>query len=234
MKEFKNYFLLIISILTTLLLFFIFTKPRIEQVKQGRQIIAQEKEKLMALTRKAAILSDSDEQILSEQVKKINFILPSEKSVEGLIFTLDRIANEASVSVSNLVFSPGLVSKKDKDKITTKESDSFAVNLVINGQTSDLKSFFEKLKGLLLAVKIKKLNISQPVTQEIRTADLILDVYYRPITLTLAKITEPINELTEREKKLLNEVESLALPEEGMPIIVPRASGTNPFVGLED
>lgn len=240
MKEAKNYLFLIISVLTVTILFLFFTKPRIETVKEQNQTLKDERERLAILSKKIEVLANFEEAKLTDWVKRVNFVLPSEKSVETLMFILDRISQEASVSVSNLVFTPGMVTKEkasEKEKtsanriFSVKENNSFDINLTVDGKISDLKIFFLKINETFLAIKVKKLNISQPVIRGdgLATADLTIEIYHKPVALTLGEISKPISELTKVEQKILEEIQNIELPEETPPIIISRPVGTNPF-----
>lgn len=227
MKALKNYYYLIISILVVFFLFSFFTKKKIEALQNNFSILQQGREKLTLLRKKSETLSSFNEVSLIDQVNKVNYILPSEKSVAGLMTSLDRISQEASVSIENINFSPGDISS-DKTKVN---KENFDVSLAIQGKTEQIKNFLVKLKDSLMAFNIKGIKILKPKAQEessLARADLILTVYYKTVTQKLGKITKPVTLLTKEEEKLLLKMANISLPSVETSPNIP-VGKTNPF-----
>lgn len=242
-KDFKKYFFLLLSLVIVFPLFIFFTKPQVEKIKENEKILKEGKEKLAVLRQKRDLLAGLNNEGLSQWVKKINFILPSEKNIDSLLFTLDRISSEASVSVESVAFSPGVLEKKKQEGKTptpvrsAENKNSLEIVLLVDGRIENLELFLKKLKEDFQAVKIKKLNMSFPVIKDernISTAEIVIETYYKAASLTLGAISEPIVPLTKKEEKLLEEINLVRLPEEVTPLIVPRPADSNPFFSTYD
>lgn len=227
MKALKNYYYLIISVLVVFFLFSFFTKKKIEALGNNFSILQQGREKLTLLRKKSETLSSFDEISLIDQVNKLNYILPSEKSVAGLMASLDLVSQEASVSIKKITFSPGNVSS-DKTKVN---KENFDVSLEIQGKTEQIKNFLVKLKDSLMAFNVKGIKILKTKAQEgsgFARADLILTVYYKTVTQKLGEITKPVTLLTKEEEKLLLKMENISLPSVETSPNIPSGK-TNPF-----
>lgn len=231
MKELKNYFILIISILIVCVLFLTFTKPQIEEIQAGQSLLADTKGKLINLTQKAGLLSSLDENNLTEEFRKLNFILPSEKNVDGVMFSLERTGEEASVSVVNVDFSPGLISTDTaakKNVATVQKSESFDLNFIVETKLEGFRNFLRELKNSSLAIKIEKVSIEKASVGQI-SAKINAKVFYKPINLSLGDIFKPLTALNNQEKKILQALENSPLPEVE-PMIPPLVPRPNPFL----
>lgn len=228
MKELKTYSLLILSILTVLMLFFVITKSRIESIENSRQTLNLGKENLTILTEKVAILNSLDETDLADSVNRLNFALPSEKTIDSLMFTLERLSKEASVSVESLNLSPGKVSTGSAAK-ANEVGDSINITMEVSGRILDIRSFFELVEGSHLAIAIAKpdLHITKSMEQKTNLT-LTIKAYFKPVSLTLGEVNRPISRLLKKEEVYLTELKMLILPEkESLPVFSPRK--TNPF-----
>lgn len=228
MNELKNYLFLILSFLTLFPLSLFFTKPAIEKTMEKNTFIASQKEKLSKLGKKTSLLLTLDDFSLSQNVKKLNYILPSEKNIDSLISSLNKFANESSLPVSNISFTPGIIVQDEKiKKIAAKKEEFFEVKISFNGEMKELRLFLGKIKNNLLALKVKSLKISRTQEEGKIVADLLLTAYYKPVSLVLGEAV--ISEMTEKENLILKKIENISFTEESNPLPVSSGEKRDPF-----
>lgn len=205
-----------------------FTFPQIEQILEARRELKREKGQLEQLTRKVIDLERLDEEALKSDFEIAQRALPSEKDVSGLLFAINRLRNEATVSSGKFRLQPGSIStpsstpslatspsatpsdekKKTSPQAVQKERfqklSSIDFKLSLSGDFAALRNFLEKIKGINPLLVIPKLELS-PKEGEIK-ADLNVVFNYQFLPSSLGRIDDALSVLTEKDKEVLAKI----------------------------
>lgn len=267
---FKNYLLpAVISIVITVIIIK-FTVPQINQIMEARQALKIEKARLDLLIEKSTRLERLDEATLKNDAQTTQNAVPSEKDVSGLIFTIDRLTKEASLSVKSFKMTPGLVSTpsakpeatpsggknksvavsqgdtsgfgQENTSDQTKKGKStgqrlrtppplnqLSFELLIEGATSNIRAFLEKIKKTNPLLSLSVLDFTQSDNDQGKATTKML-FYYQVLPTTLGKTDDALPVLTNNDQETITEVSRWPIYSQLPPLATGAAVGkTNPF-----
>lgn len=205
-----------------------FTFPQVEQILEARRELKREKGQLEQLIKKATDLERLDEETLKNNFEITQKALPSEKDISGLLFTINRLRNEATISSGKFQIRPGVIStpsatpslatsspatpsagktKTGPQAVQKERSQTLAslnFKLSLSGGFVALRNFLEKIKGISPLLVVSSLDFSQK-EEEIK-ADLGVVFHYQFLPSFLGKIDDALPVLTEKDKEILAQI----------------------------
>lgn len=213
MKYFFKNRLYILSFLVFLTLIFlgkIVLIPKINEVKAAREELKKQKDYLIALNKKLEDLEKIDGKRLRTDFDMINLGLPSDKNVSLLFLTLEKLAYESSVSLSDINLTVGSISTSSAEKKTsgTEELGSIPFQISVVGELENLENFLVLLSTTLPVLGINSFSLGFNPEQKEVSLGLNLSFYYQPQPKTIGKISGPLMKISVQENNLLKQIES--------------------------
>ncbi len=213
-NKYKIYAMPVIIVAIILFLFFQFLQPKMEAISNAGRELENGSKQLALLTKKANDLSSLDKNDLKERFQVLSSAVPAEKDVPGFMLGIQRIANEASVSVGLIEVNPGSISTesaagtKELKKIETRP---LFARVTIKGTVDDLISFISKTVKSRRLLKLEGINLSaigaQKANEQISLI-LAISIYYQPLPPTLGIISLPLEKLSEDEEKTYRQIKA--------------------------
>lgn len=183
----------IVSWIIILILTLAVLVPRISQTLALRaHVVALRDDIAKKQTQLATLASLTQSQIVRDQ-EVLRGVLPQEKPVLPLLYSLDRLAIASQVSVSNFTISPGLLgtgsAKLDANVTPTTISPillALPLKMNVTGQFENLRSFFTSLDSVVPFIQVDSIEfgVVQSTTAPVvasssaYTADVKLSTLY--------------------------------------------------------
>jgi hypothetical protein len=153
----ENYFYLIITIFIPLLfsiIFFFLVKPVYDSVKTDADFLIETQNKYNYIKydqlKKIRELRKDLESISSEDLVKLNQILPDNKNIEDLIINFENIANKANLQI-NSVGIDNNIENDDNQKVNK-------INISLNLKTNDVEKVKEFLTNIEKNIRLEDVN----------------------------------------------------------------------------
>ena len=128
-----------------------------------------------------------------------------------------------------LALSNGLILENIKIGSAVPSGDFSEVNITfgLEGTSPQVVSYLNSIKNLAPVSTVEKAKINQSALGT--RADITVRVYYSPFPQKLPSLTEPVKELTEDERNILNRLSALSLPAFSNLQAQPAGIRENPF-----
>lgn len=211
-NKYKIYLLPVVTALVVLYLWTYFLQPKVSDIVIARQELAKGQKRLADLTKKASELQNFDSPELKEKFAILDSAVPSEKDVAGFLLGIQRIANEASVSVGLIGISPGLVSTESAQK-TTKQEELLPAKVIIKGSFQAVRDFISRTIRARRLITIDGLSLSGNAAQKADEAislELSMAIYYQPLPTSLGAISAPLENFTPEEEEIYQRLKTYA------------------------
>lgn len=218
LQRYKVYLLPVVTVVLVIGLTITFLQPKISDILRAREELSQGKSKLDRLTQKASTLSSLDQTALRSKFKTLEGALPSEKDIPGFLVGIQRIANEASISVEAVELSAGSISTGSAQTKTvpggTNSSQVVTAKVTIKGTFGAIRAFLDKSSQTRRLVSIKGISLggteAQKASGEI-TIDLSFSIYFQPLPTTLGEISASLPQITTEEDKIYQKIANFPL-----------------------
>lgn len=218
----RNYYFPGIIALVIAIVLYKFTVPQITQIMEVRKNLKNERARLERLVQKSTVLDRLDEQSLRAQFMMAQEALPADKNVAGFLFTISRLVNEASLSVSQFQTAPGLISTPSASPspratasgqptgqaVETQGSPAVSpleFRLVLSGEPSAIRDFLERVKKAIPLIVITTVDFHQS-EKESPNVDLRVIFSYQSSPTLLGKIDDSLPILTSKDYEVIASV----------------------------
>lgn len=222
----------IVSILIICILFVFGIKPSLEKILEAKSELSKNESKLTQLDGKVKDLSSFKETEIRSRVETLSKVLPSDKSVPGLLSGLERMAAEASAAVETFSIAPGKISTPSGQASfsalassvqapqlpSTPETSglplSIDFDLSLQGNFEGLRTFLTSLSNSARILGVKSVNFSgQGVSSSSDSLSTLISLkaYYLPYPTSLGAFSEPAPKLTSSEEKIYEKAASFKL-----------------------
>lgn len=211
----KPYLMPVLALILIIVLSTTFVEPKISEIISLQQKLAASQARLDRLTQKANLLNSLDPGQLRQKFKILEGALPSEKDIPGFLVEMQKISNEASVSVEKIELSAGSISTTSAAAQTaqanTKDSkpDLVSAKVTITGTFTGLRQFLDKTSQARRIVNIKGINLGGNAAQKASgpiSLDLIFSIYYQALPTSLGEISSSLPEISPEEDKIYETV----------------------------
>ncbi|MBI3384985.1 type 4a pilus biogenesis protein PilO [Candidatus Gottesmanbacteria bacterium] len=213
-NKYKIYAMPAIVAVIILFLFWQFLQPKMEAISNAGRELDNGSKQLALLTKKANDLSALDKNDLKERFQVLSSAVPAEKDVPGFMLGVQRMANEASVSVGLIEVNPGSISTasaagtKELKKIAT--TPLFA-RVTIKGTVNSIIAFISKAVKARRLLKLEGINLSTIGAQKANdqiSLILSISIYYQPLPPTLGIISLPLEKFSDEEEKTYQQIKA--------------------------
>jgi len=171
------------------------------KISEQNSQIKSLKSDITKLTTKESVLQKVEENV-ENQVDSVTMALPDSNPAIIVVSQLRGLAGEWMMLLDNIT-----VSGESKDK----QMNAATVNFDVDGDLTMMLSFMTRLETLSPIVKIQTLKIS--TSDEIARATASVRSYWSEYPTKLPAISEPVNELTEKQIGLMNQILQLKIPQ---------------------
>ncbi|KKS03941.1 hypothetical protein A2W45_00640 [Candidatus Curtissbacteria bacterium RIFCSPHIGHO2_12_41_11] len=208
-----------IAISLIILLFIIWPKfTQILQLKSDNQELSG---RVQNLNLKAQKLASFDKESLDLKLGASEQLLPSDKGVFSLVTQIERTAATSGVLLNRVDLAPGSLHDTGDSKKTASSSkpgsqadigQNFQLKVSVTGDYKSFEQFLKNIFSVSRILAIKDLNLSASTSSsgegsQMRAA-MTIDAYWQPLPKELNSIESPIEDLTETELAILNQVSS--------------------------
>lgn len=165
----------IISWLTIALLSVVVLLPAVQSILTSMSELSEKQEDLDTLRTQVESLSTVDESIERQRIAILQAALPAEKPVLPLLYSLDKLAIQSQVGISNFQVSPGELSSLTKEGSRTESTlapgvFSLPLQMQVSGTFANLNSFFKQLDTIVPLVRITTIEFEGADTSTTESA----------------------------------------------------------------
>ena len=165
----------IVSWVVMIALSVLFVFPQGQRIVTETTQITLQQKKLSDATTKVAFLQALNGQDLERERTLLQTVLPSQKPVTPLISSMEKLAQDAGVTLKNFELNPGSVATTSATQTTTITKgfvpgvSSLPLKLEVQGGFAQMNTFFKSLDNLVPLVNVKTINFTQ-LSQNITSA----------------------------------------------------------------
>lgn len=188
-------------ILTALaILSFVVINFGLAQISKQSQAVSEAKINEKILAEKEATLTEISATVAKEAAS-VSLALPEENPALAILSQLKLLALSKTIVLSNI-----------KVGVGSQEENLLRVNISFNanGQDINVLDFLSSIKNISPITTIEKIKMSQ--VSGVLSADTNVRGYWSLLPKTLPKVTEPVTNLSEPERNLLEKVMALTPP----------------------
>ncbi|OGM86730.1 hypothetical protein A2614_00170 [Candidatus Woesebacteria bacterium RIFOXYD1_FULL_40_21] len=188
-------------ILTALaILSFVVINFGLAQISKQSQAVSEAKVNEKILAEKEATLTEISATVAKEAAS-VSLALPEENPALAILSQLKLLALSKTIVLSNI-----------KVGVGSQEENLLRVNISFNanGQDINVLDFLSSIKNISPITTIEKIKMSQ--VSGVLSADTNVRGYWSLLPKTLPKVTEPVTNLSEPERNLLEKVMALTPP----------------------
>lgn len=202
-EKYSVFILPFVSGLIILALLLFVVRPRLGEIFELRGQVAKAREDAVVLENKLSTLQNFDQDKLLSDVKKVETALPSDKDLQGLLSTLERLAAETGVGISAVQLTPGQISPIPAGGA----AENFPVKVTITGNFFQIKSHLARVFESIRVIGVKSLTITLgTVGSASLSATLNLDSFFQQLAATQVQVREPLQNLTSAEQQILDKI----------------------------
>ncbi|MDO8551143.1 MAG: hypothetical protein Q7S03_00470 [bacterium] len=218
MKSNNQYLFFIFVGIAIVVFSWVFLVPKIGEIAQLRETIAQERVRQTQLQSKLNDLQNLNEADLNEKEILLLRAVPSEKDFATVVGIIEKTASDNNLTLIKMQFNPGLIVFDKKQPVVYK--------LGFNGQISDITNFVSRIESVLPMMKIAD---RVDLLIQSSSSELTIGLFTSALALpkTLGTIDAVVPKLTTEEEKSLVTISKYDRLQK---IIVPLPAGKpNPF-----
>ena len=210
------------AIVVSLVILLFIIWPKFTQILQLRSDNRELAGRVQNLNLKTQKLASFDKESLDLKLGASEQLLPSDKGVFSLVTQMERTAAASGVLLNRVDIAPGSLHDTGSAKNTTAASSqpdgqvtigqSIQLKMSITGDYKSFEQFLKNIFSVSRILAIKDLNLSASTSSsdqssQIRAA-MTIDAYWQPLPKELNSIESPVEDLTESELAILNQVSS--------------------------
>lgn len=171
LNNIKPYILPVAVMLLSILVFFQFVTPQLNELFRARDEAQKSLAKLQVFKDNLTILSNINDETLDSQLKTLNSALPSNKDFVGILNSVYSIAQRTGVSLGNFSLKIG-----DLDEAGDKNNfPVINLSVPVNADIALINSFVESMSKSLPLSEVYAIDISNSSTT------VELSFYYKPL-----------------------------------------------------
>lgn len=224
-EKYSVFILPFVSGLIVLALLLFVVRPRLGEIFELRGQVAKAKQDAVVLENKLSNLQNFDQDKLLSDVKKVETALPSDKDLQGLLSTLERLAAETGVGILAVQLTPGQISPIPAGGA----AENFPVKITITGNFFQIKNHLARVFESIRVIGVKSLTITLgTVGSASLSATLNLDSFFQQLSATQVQVREPLQNLTSAEQQILDKI-SVPQPATVTPPPPPITGKADPF-----
>ena len=205
--------------------------PRVDVVTDSWQAVKETKKTVESLNTKLVFLRSLDEEELKDDYEFLLQVLPDDREPFYGLAVLEWLGARNGLMIERATFEPGEISTESAlPKKTKKDYETMSYDLNVRGNLEELKGFLVELE------KILPISSTDSLSLELRSGNMLgtnlsIEMYSALLPAKIGRPGDPISDLDESEKKLLEKlrVDSI-LPETNANLLTNDPLGkNNPF-----
>lgn len=212
--------------------------PIIGKIIQIRSDSVALSESIAQLQTKVTVLDSEDEATYKNQLQQLIAAVPADKSLTTLFTTLDALAAQSGVAVTDVSLSkPGSIASQSAQKLTNEErqigSSLLPFEVTVVGNYQQIHDFLAQSISVRRFFRVRNFEISflDPSNISVRMG---MDAFYSPLTVTIGATESQLQPLSAKENQIIATVEKmpiLSVATEGQAVISPTSNETrsDPF-----
>lgn len=201
----KNKKLIIMLGVTLILGIFVFG-PTLSTLQKRLRVNKQFKTELVNLEKKLQTLEGIDKNSISERVKRMETVFPSDKPIVQLLSSLSQLAAKHSLSFGGVSLRPGSLTDEKEGKI---ELADLNFGFTIGGDFGSVLRFLKELENVAPLMKIDKLSLDIKTSPLFDNKNFLVEAgvevssFYQPAPKVLGGISQPVKLLSRGEEAIL-------------------------------
>lgn len=200
----KNKQLMVMSGIALVLGIIVFG-PTLSNFQKVIRVNKQQKTELNDLEKKLQILEGIDKNLITDRVKKMEIVFPSDKPIVELLSSLSQLSAKHGLGFGGVSLSPGSLTEEKKGE--TDLSD-LTFGFEVSGEFNNVLKFLRELENTAPLMKIDKVGLTiktNPLLDNIMiTADIDVSAFYQPAPKSLGSISQPVKLLSRSEEAILS------------------------------
>ncbi len=196
---------LFVVVLVCLVISWLFIVPKLGQILSIQEAVGKGQQRKMALESKLKELVGylQDESSLDENLRQVDLALPYDKQIGGLVFGLESLAQEASLSVKAIQMTPGVISSSTKS--TIGKAGQIDVKVTFEGSITDIQLLVSKIKNARRILSPKSISlVANPRTGGLTESTIPMVAYFQSAPTNLGDAAAPLPKLSGRDLDLID------------------------------
>ncbi|MCG2691819.1 hypothetical protein L6272_03250 [Microgenomates group bacterium] len=191
-----------------LVLGIIFFGPTLSNLQKVIRVNKQQKTELNNLEKKLQILEGIDKNLVTDRVKRMEAVFPSDKPIVQLLSSLAQLTAKHDLSFGGLSLSPGSLTDENKEK-TDSELADLTFGFEVGGEFNNVLKFLRELEKAAPLMKIDKVGLTiktNPLLGDdnaMIAAEIDVSAFYQPPPKSLGSISQPVKLLSKTEEATL-------------------------------
>ena len=205
--------------------------PRVNVIADSWQEMQETKKTVESLNTKLVFLRSLDEKELKNNYDFLLQVLPEDREPFYSLAVLEWLGTRNGLTIERATFEPGEISTKSAlPKGTKKDYDTMSYDLNVRGNLEELKGFLVELEKIVPVSSTDSLSLELRSGRVLGT-NLLIEMYSALLPAKIGRPSDPISDLDESEKKLLDKLRAdLILPETNTNFLTSDPLGkNNPF-----
>lgn len=202
--EYKELVVPVFAIVVSVLLIFIFILPQVLSFPEGKTQVDAEMEKLNKIKESEKILSTVNVDLLNSQVEIAAKTLPQTKQFENVLNAISSAANISSTQIDSYNYKDTSVTENSTEKFS-----SLFFDISIFGDPDQIVNFINQL------YKTFPLSDVTNITSSEGLSSVTVLFYYNPFTNAEIGDRTLVRSMSDREKKVLDEISKWDEPSSG-------------------
>lgn len=227
-RKYGAYFVTALTAVVVVVLSYFVIKPRVADIFLLRQELSGQQERSQRLdTKQKEIVNLAlEEAELNDQLREIDLALPYHKDVASLVFGVQKLAQEASVSAKSIQLSPGLLTTAATGVLT--RAGELNIKATFEGTMDGVRLLLTKLAAARRLLVPQSVSISTHArAEELVDITIPLVAYYLPSPKELGDVTTPLPKLSPSDKELIDKISQFNVYTGlAVPVISPQATGS--------
>ncbi|OIP03394.1 hypothetical protein AUK18_02125 [Candidatus Beckwithbacteria bacterium CG2_30_44_31] len=198
--------------------------PTLSNLHKVIKVNKQQKTELNKLEEKLQILEGIDKNLITDRVKKMEMVFPSDKPIVELLSSLSQLSAKHGLSFGGVSLSPGALTKTEEKKAETDLSD-LTFSFEVGGEFNSVLKFLRELENTAPLMKIDKVGLTiktNPLFDIITTmvaADIDVSAFYQPAPKSLGGISQPVKLLSRSEEAILSRLFNFTKFQAVLPVV---------------
>lgn len=198
-QKYKSFILPIVVIVASIVLFFVFVMPQIQNLLNAKDQETIEKQKLEKLKANYSALLSMDQATLNTNFQTLTSALPSNKDFVGIINSISYNSAKSGVVIGDFQFAVGDISKPSDD---TSAFPSIQIKLNVSGGPKAIQSFISALYNSSPLAEVITLG------QGGNSASITVQFYYKAFPQGSLNDETSVIPLSTSDKSLIDKISS--------------------------
>lgn len=204
-RQYRGYIVLFLVVVVCLVIGWLFMLPKLSEALSIQEAVSDGQQRKIALESKLKELAfySQDESILDEKLRQVDLSLPYDKQVGGLIFGIESLAQESSLSAKAIQMAPGVINPLSKS--TTGKAGQVEVQVTFEGSIADIQLLVSKIKSARRILTLKSISlVANSKTGGLAESTIPMIAYFQSAPSNLGDAAMPLPKLSSQDLDLID------------------------------